>query len=524
MKAMTDHELIRDFAATRSEQAFRRLVDRHCDLVYSVASRVTRDPDLARDVSQQVFGKLAARPGSVPAGLPLAAWLHRTCRSLAIDLVRSEEARRKREAALSYPAAMNSETTPDWSRLEPVIDSLIDQLPEIDRRAVVLRFYEKRSHGAVGAALGLSEEAARKRLERALERLRGLLAKRGIATTSAALATILPAHATAPAPAGLAASLSAGALSTATVTTVSTASILAIIMSNKAIIAGTSLLLLAGVAAIAVPRLSPQKPGVTPGSASSAEEFKRSESALPATAATGAKQRANESHGRLAGKYGDARSKFSAHLQGEVIALLEDVVAVMELAHKMDMAKELGEDPAETLGEVGPRLNLTDEQKKSLGQLQMEAFQRESDNARAMVALMKKQPEILMEYLLAGDAVKRGEMSPAEYEQLKRSLDIPEEEMSMAIGNDAGPSSDDALDDKVFVESFLAVLDEEQAKVFQEGLAARSAGGKANAEEEFSTLEEMEKQISSGRKMLGGARQLMEGITDGGLLDEMKGK
>ena len=151
---MNDHDLIREFTATRSEQAFRRLVDRYCDLVFSVASRVTRDPDLARDVSQQVFCKLASKPNSVPARVPVAAWLHRTCRSLAVDLVRSEDARRKRETALSHPSAMHSETTPDWSRLEPVIDSLIDELPELDRRAVVLRFYEKRSHGAIGAALG----------------------------------------------------------------------------------------------------------------------------------------------------------------------------------------------------------------------------------------------------------------------------------------------------------------------------------------------------------------------------------
>ena len=182
---MNDDELIREFASSRSEQAFRRLVDRHCDLVFSVASRVTQNPDLARDVSQQVFSKLAARPGAVATGVPLSAWLHRTCRSLAIDLVRSEEARRKREVTLSASPLMNAEPSPDWSSLEPVIDSLIDELPELERRAVVMRFYEKRSHGAIGASLGLTEEAARKRLDRALERLRGLLAKRGIAISSA---------------------------------------------------------------------------------------------------------------------------------------------------------------------------------------------------------------------------------------------------------------------------------------------------------------------------------------------------
>jgi RNA polymerase sigma factor (sigma-70 family) len=514
MKAMNDHELIREFAATRSEQAFRRLVDRHCDLVFSVASRVTRDPDLARDVSQQAFCKLAAKPNSVPSGVPLAAWLHRTCRSLAVDLVRSEEARRKREVAHSHPSAMNSETTPDWSRLEPVIDSLIDELPELDRRAVLLRFYEKRSHGAIGAALGLSEEAARKRLDRALERLRHLLSKRGIATTSAALATILPAHASTPAPAGLAASLSSTALSTATVTTASTTTILAIIMSKKAVIAGASLLLLAGVASIAVPRLSSDKASHPTVASSPQEEFKPSESALPALSA--GKQRASDSRNRLSGKYGDARTKLSAHIQVELMALLEDLVSVMELAHKLDLGDQLGEDPAEPLGEVGKHLNLTDEQKKLLGRLQMEAFQRESNNARAVIAMIKEKPEILMEYLLAEDAMKRGDMTAAEYERIQKNLGIPEEEISKALGGEGDPMKDDALDDEVFVEDFLAILDEEQARVFQEGLAARNAREQGEAEETFHTLEEMEKQISSGRKMIGGAKQLMEGLTEDG--------
>ncbi|MCW1916144.1 sigma-70 family RNA polymerase sigma factor [Luteolibacter sp. GHJ8] len=519
---MNDQDLIREFAATRSEQAFRRLVDRHCDLVFSVAGRVTRDPDLARDVSQQVFSKLAAKPASVPANVPLAAWLHRTCRSLAIDLVRSEEARRKRESAHSHPFEMNSEPTPDWSRLEPVIDSLIDELPEMERRAVLLRFYEKRSHGAIGAALGLSEEAARKRIDRALERLRSLLSKRGIATTSAALATILPAHATAPAPAGFAASLSSTALSTAATTAVSSTSIIAIIMSHKAIVAGASLLLLAGVTAIAVPRMRDGSDSTPSATSSTTGSAPFSGSALPSAASTG-KQRSNETQARLTAKYGDARTKLSAHLHGEMIALLEDAISVMEIAHSMKLGEQFGDDPAESLGELGEKLNLTEEQKKTLGQLENDSFKRDGEEARSLISLLKKEPASLMEYLLASDAVKRGEMTPAAFAELEKTLNIPEDDLSMAIG-DTDSMESDSLDDEAFVEAFLAILDEEQKRIFQDGLAARTKEEKTEAEQEFSTLEEIEKQVASGRKMIGGAKQLMEGITDGGILDQLQDK
>ncbi|MCW1925023.1 sigma-70 family RNA polymerase sigma factor [Luteolibacter arcticus] len=504
MKLMNDKDLIRDFAATRSEQAFRRLVDRHCDFVYSVAGRVTRDAELARDVSQQVFSKLAAKPNSVPAGVPLVAWLHRTCRSLAIDVVRSEEACRKREAALFHPSAMNSETTPDWSRLEPVIDSLIDQLPELDRRAVVLRFYEKRSHGAIGAALGLSEEAARKRLERALERLRGLLAKRGIATTYAALATILPAHAISPAPTGLAASLSSTALSTATVTTISATTIIAIIMKNKAILAGASLLLFAGAALVAVPQVSQNKPGAAPGAASSPEDFKRSESDLPAASA--AMYRRTEANERLNEKYGDSRTKLSKHLVGEFTVVMEEVTSAMEIMARMGMGNRMGEDPAELLGDAGEGLTLTEEQKKKIAELDAERMKHRRESIRARIAAIKKQPAELIEKFLARDAVKRGAMTRGEYDQLTESFKLGDLEAFDINGN--------ALDDQLFVNGMLAILDEEQARLFQEGLATRSPEEAKEAEEKFVTLEEFEEKVRSRRKMSQGMLQLIEGVTE----------
>ncbi|QJE95336.1 RNA polymerase sigma factor [Luteolibacter luteus] len=509
---MNDHDLIREFANNRSEQAFRRLVDRHCDLVYSVASRVTGNPDLARDVSQQVFSKLAARPKSIPDSLPLAAWFHRTTRSLAIDLVRSEQARKQREIAHSTSPVMNSEPAPDWSRLEPVIDALIDELPEIDRRAVVMRFYEKRSHGAIGAALGLSEDATRKRLDRALDRLRSLLAKRGIATSSAALATVLPAHAITPAPAGLSSSISSTALSSATLATVQTSTLIAL-MTHKATIAGASLLLLAGVTAVTIPKLGDNKQAAAQ-SASLTPSEKSAARSGPSSASPRAKAgKSDPETERLATKYGDSRTKLSAHVYGEFVGLLEDVVTVMNMAHKMDLGEEMAEEPEVIFGDHTGQLALTGEQQQKLAALQADAQKREHQKMEGMISTLKKDPSKFMEYLLAQDAVTRGELSQPDYESVLASLELPEEELDFSLNGDV---EDNPLDDEIFVDELVKVLDEQQAELVRQ-LASERKGQKSEKKDEPSSLEQVEKQISAGRKMIGGALQLMEGMTDGGL-------
>lgn len=507
---MNDHDLIREFASSRSEQAFRRLVDRHCDLVYSVATRVTGNPDLARDVSQQVFSKLAAKPDSIPASLPLAAWFHRTTRSLAIDLVRSEQSRKQREIALSTSPVMNSEPTPDWARLEPVIDALIDELPEIDRRAVVMRFYEKRSHGAIGAVLGLSEDATRKRLDRALDRLRGLLAKRGIATSSAVLATILPAHAITPAPAGLSASISSTALSTATLVTVQTSTLIAF-MTHKATIAGATLLLLAGVTAVAIPKLSEDKRAAAQSASLSPAE--KSAASSSSTLPRAKESKANPDTGRLSTKYGDSRTKLSSHLYGEFVGLMEDTVSVMNLAHKMDLGEEMAGNPETIFGDHVEQLALSEEQKQKLGTLQAEAMKREHQKMEDMIAALKKEPAKFMEYLLAADAMTRGELSRPDYDDILATLDLPEEDLDFSLNGDV----DDTLDDEIFVDELVKLLEEPQAELVRKIVAEREAQKPAK-EDKPSSLEHVEKQIGAARKMIGGALQLMEGITDGGLV------
>lgn len=253
--AMSDDiELLRRYAEEGSEEAFRELVSRHIDLVYSAARRTLSDGHLAEDVAQTVFGDLARKAAGLPRGTVLAGWLYQSARFAAAKVARGEERRRRREAlALALEEQMNvNEPVPDWESLRPVLDEAMEELPPEDRDAVLLRYFQRRELKAVGDALGISDEAARKRVTRALERLRSTLARRGLTTTATALAASLAAHAAVPAPAGLAASVAsislAGAAAGAAAAAAGTTTIGTIAFMTKAQVAVvTAALVVAGL-------------------------------------------------------------------------------------------------------------------------------------------------------------------------------------------------------------------------------------------------------------------------------------
>jgi RNA polymerase sigma factor (sigma-70 family) len=243
-----DRPLLDRYIARRDELAFRTLVDRHLPLVHGVARRITSSDDLAKDVAQATFIRLAERAALIPRDTPLPSWLHRVSHHFAIDLVRSEARRKKREID-SHPDSSAME--PSWSALAPVIDDLVNRLPARDRDVLLLRYYRNESHARIGARLGLSEDLARKRSARALEKLRVLLGKRGVATSSAALAMILPAHAAAGAsvPAGLSAVIAQAAGGVVPLIPHGLSGLLlAMNTTQKIALAGTAALLLAAAA------------------------------------------------------------------------------------------------------------------------------------------------------------------------------------------------------------------------------------------------------------------------------------
>ena len=214
---MTDHQLLRNFARERSESAFAELVARHLPLVYSAAMRQTGgDAYMAQDVAQQVFTDLARKALTLSENVVLAGWLHRATVFAARQILRGERRRQLRE---QQAAAMNTiEPEPenaDWQRIRPLLDEALDHLNKTDRDALLLRFFEQRSFAQVGGSLGGTEEAARKRVARALEKLRVILRRQGVGTTAAALSTTLSANAIQVAPAGLATSIASSSVAAA---------------------------------------------------------------------------------------------------------------------------------------------------------------------------------------------------------------------------------------------------------------------------------------------------------------------
>jgi len=192
----SDYTLLQEFRKHRSEASFRELVDRHLGLVHSVAQRVTRNEELAKDVSQIVFAKLAQAP-PMRSEVNFLAWLHRTTRHAAIDLIRSENRRRRRES-VAHETMSTEPSSPLWSQIEPLLDDVLNMLPEKERRLILARYYQSQSHSTTAQQLGISEDAARVRTARALNRLRKLFARKGIQTTAALLGTSLTSRAVTP--------------------------------------------------------------------------------------------------------------------------------------------------------------------------------------------------------------------------------------------------------------------------------------------------------------------------------------
>ncbi len=209
-----DAELLQRFVHDRSQAAFAELVARRIDLVYAVALRqVAGDVHLAQDVTQKVFADLARKAPTLLGRTVLSGWLYRSAQFAASDVVRGERRRRAREQATFTMEHLTAPEGPatDWDRLRPFLDEALGELEDPDRDAVALRFFEGRAFADVGRALALSEEAARKRVDRALDKLAAVLARRGVKSTAAAVGAVL-AYPLGAAPAGLAGAVAGAAL------------------------------------------------------------------------------------------------------------------------------------------------------------------------------------------------------------------------------------------------------------------------------------------------------------------------
>jgi RNA polymerase sigma factor (sigma-70 family) len=248
MGESSDAQLLREYAEHGSEPAFREIVLRHADIVYASALRQVGNQELARDVAQSVFIDLSRKAGAVSTTLEenasLLGWLYRGTRFAALVLARNERRRQNKERRLAMdPLNTSPEPALEWEQVSPMLDEAMADLAEADREAILLRFFKNLDFRAVGSALGISDDAAQKRVSRALERLRSYLARRGVTTTAVALSAALSVHAAPAAPVGLAVAMAAGVLSGSAIASASTFTLIktmAMTTTQKAVL-GTAL-------------------------------------------------------------------------------------------------------------------------------------------------------------------------------------------------------------------------------------------------------------------------------------------
>jgi RNA polymerase sigma factor (sigma-70 family) len=246
MEIKSDVQLLWHYATRGVDAAFTELVHRHTSLVYSAALRQVGSPESAADIAQNVFLGLAR---DAKALLPrfaeeasLAGWLCRCTRNLSLNFRRDEFRRQSRKRTIMDQLVTAHDDALDWEALGRVLDDAMSELNEPDYDLLVLRFYKSLDYRAVGAAMGLSDDAAQKRVNRALNKLRGLLSQRGIRTSTAALSMVIGANAVQAAPAGLAISISSAALAgavTSTSTIIAATKTIAMTTLQKSLVAAT---------------------------------------------------------------------------------------------------------------------------------------------------------------------------------------------------------------------------------------------------------------------------------------------
>jgi RNA polymerase sigma factor (sigma-70 family) len=232
----TDLELLARYTSQQSEDAFAEIVRRRLGLVYSAALRQVRSPQLAEEVAQSVFIDLARNATKLKPDTILTAWLYQVTRRTAIDVVRREASRQLREQIATEMNAMNA-TAADWTHIEPLLDEAMHALDDTDRAAVLLRYFENKSLREVGVTLGTSENAAQKRLGRAVERLREFFAQRGVTVGASGLVVVISANAVQAAPVGLAVTILTAPALAGTTTIITAAKLVAMTTVQKILVA-----------------------------------------------------------------------------------------------------------------------------------------------------------------------------------------------------------------------------------------------------------------------------------------------
>src|SRR3984957_2779509 len=253
MPELDDIALLKQFTETDSESAFAEIVSRHLNLVYSAALRSVGNTHAAQEISQAVFIILARKAKSLGAKTILSGWLYQTTRLTAANYLRTEIRRQNREQEAFMQSTLNETNSEAWLQIAPLLEDAMARLGEKDRNAVVLRFFENKNLREVGTALGASEDAAKMRVNRALEKLRKFFTKRGVALSATIIAGAVSANSVHAAPAVLAKSIAAVAIAKGSIAAASTLTLVKSTMKTMAwskmkmaMMVGVAVILVAG--------------------------------------------------------------------------------------------------------------------------------------------------------------------------------------------------------------------------------------------------------------------------------------
>jgi len=226
MQELDDNALLREYVRNDSEEAFAALVTRHVNKVYSIALRQTRNPHQAEEITQAVFVILARKSRDLSKSVILSGWLCRTAQLTAVTFIRSEIRRARREQEAHMQTLLNETEADVWPQVAPLLDAAMAGLNETDHHAIVLRFYDDKSMREIAVALGANEETAKKRVNRAVEKLRLFFTKRGIVVPAAVLTATISANSVQAAPVALAKSVTFAAITKGATTSASTLTVI----------------------------------------------------------------------------------------------------------------------------------------------------------------------------------------------------------------------------------------------------------------------------------------------------------
>ena len=177
----SDAVLLSQYAQTRNPSLFSELARRYTGSVYGTCLRITASVHDAEEVTQDCFFELAKQATSIHTSV--AGWLHRMATNRSLNLIRSKKRRQKHEVAADteVSAATSPEVTdPTWSDVAPILDEVINSLPEQLREPVVQHYLNGDSQSHIASQLDLNQSTVSRRINQGLEMLRSQLQKRGV--------------------------------------------------------------------------------------------------------------------------------------------------------------------------------------------------------------------------------------------------------------------------------------------------------------------------------------------------------